>query len=80
MNVETKILEHEKLIKILDMIKRKQGHIKGMKRHLYESQNQFEQRALFERYVLKRLKGYYYSKVFKLASSTYNSINQLKSK
>ncbi len=80
MNVETKILEHEKLIKILDMIRRKQNHIKNNRRGLLESQSELEKRILFDRYILKRLKGYYYSKVFKLASSTYNSINQLKSK
>lgn len=87
LNTEVEIAKHERLIKVLEMIRKCDEHIVRESRHIHTSENQgmwtkwlFENKAAwmerlrFKIAVRNRLSAYYAKQVFAMASNAYNTV------
>ncbi len=85
LNAPMQIENHEKLVRILNMITLCQRYIEGDTRTLNTEacnwlstlKTETENRIAFRRQVLLRLQKYYARQVFNMASEVYESVNVL---
>lgn len=78
--MEHYIAQHEKLIKILGVIKQNNRYAARIVKSPFETQQQFEARKAHREAVKQRLERYYYTQLFKHTSQVYNKINQTQCK
>lgn len=90
LNTEVELTKHEKLIKVLEMIRKCDEYIAEQSKYtdvpesagqwtkwLYQSKGAWMEQLRFKMAVRKRLSSYYAKLVFALASNTYTCIAEM---
>lgn len=78
--MEHYISHHEKLTKILEMIKQNNRYASTIGKTPFETQQEFEARKAYRQAVKQRLERYYATQLFKHTSQVYNNLNQTQCK
>lgn len=91
LNIESQTAKHERLIKVLDMIRKCDEYIsheskfidtpeaKGQfSKWLFTTKEQWMEHLRFKIAVRNRLSAYYAKKVFEMASNAYNMVSDLR--